>query len=111
MAVPRAFRRLSRAMTRSPLANEEAVPFEPKEGPVVSTRPDGRPLRAIVTKAIVEAQVAGRLDYVEQRTATYTLEDLPRLPRRGDWVHVDGERLSVAMVTSRIGVVDCILAD
>ncbi|WP_375453447.1 hypothetical protein [uncultured Methylobacterium sp.] len=112
MATPRAFRFLAKTMTRSPLADTDPVPFVPKGEAAVATRPDGRPLKALVVKRIVEVTVADRQDWVEQRVVTYSLEDLPRAPVRGDHVIVDGERLSVAVVTStRVGLVDCTLAD
>lgn len=112
MGTPRAFRFMAKAMTRSPLADTDPVPFAPKGLPLAATRPDGRPLRALVVKRIVPIEVAGRQDYVEQRVVTYSLEDLPRMPVRGDHVHLDGEVLSIAVVTAtRVGLVDCVLAD
>jgi len=34
------------------------------------------------------------------------------MPARGDHIHVDGEVLSVAVVTAtRVGLVDCVMAD
>lgn len=112
MGTPRAFRFMAKAMTRSPLADTDPVPFAPRGGPVAATRPDGRPLRALVTTRIVEAEIDGRVDHVEQRVVTYSLADLPRMPARGDHVHLDGRILSVASVrTTRVGLVDCIMAD
>lgn len=118
MGTPRQFRFLAKVMTRSPLADQEAVPFEPREsptakkGPVVATRPDGRPLRAIVRIETVQVTIHGREDYVERRVVSYNVADLPRMPAHGDWVHVDGDRLSVADTkTTRVGLVDCYLAD
>ncbi|GBU19011.1 MULTISPECIES: hypothetical protein [unclassified Methylobacterium] len=112
MGTPRAFRFMAKAMTRSPLADTDPVPFAPRGLPLVTARPDGRPLRAIVAKRIVEVEVADRRDFVEQRVVTYSLADLPRMPARGDHIHVDGEVLSVAVVTAtRVGLVDCVMAD
>lgn len=117
MGTPRAFRFLAKTMTRSPLADTDPVPFEPKGangkgGQIILTRPDGRPLTALVVRMTVAVTVGNREDYVERRVATYNVADLPRMPKHGDWVHVDGERLSVADTkTTRVGLVDCYLAD
>lgn len=116
MGTPRQFRFLAKVMTRSPLADQEPVPFEPRTngrgGVIVDTRPDGRPLRAIVRMETVAVNVGGREDYAERRVVSYNVADLPRMPAHGDWVHVDGDRLSVADTkTTRVGLVDCYLAD
>ena len=107
MAIPGPFRFLAKMQTRGVLADREGTPLI-LDGVTVSTTPDGRVLRAIVGEATVEIED----NYVQRRTASYRRDDLPRMLRRGDVIIVDGQPAHIETARpSRVGMVDCVLAE
>ncbi|MEL6061846.1 MULTISPECIES: head-tail joining protein [unclassified Methylobacterium] len=108
MPIPAPFRFLAKTQTRSPLADRSAVPIL-MDGVWIDRTPDGRDLRAICRDQTVSIDVGDREDYVSRVVVSYSLADLPREPRRGDKVRVDGVELIVGNpMAYRVGVVDCI---
>lgn len=109
MAPPRAFRNLVRRVTRGPLADREPVPIM-IDGVLIDTTPDGCPLRAVVREETVQEEIGKRMDWVTKTVVTYAIADLPRVPKRGDHVFLDGVEMAVAHAFDyRAGNVDCYL--
>jgi len=65
----------------------------------------------VVREETVQEEVAKRIDWVTKTVVTYAVADLPRAPKRGDHVFLDGVELAVAIAFEyRAGNVDCYLA-
>lgn len=112
---PRVFRHLARTMVRSQLADRDAVPIrlcEGRTGPVHDTDKAGRPLRAIVQDSTISVQMQdGTVGLVDRTIVTYDSADLPRPPRKGDRVILDGVEHPVGETKlTRVGLVDCYLS-